>query len=116
MPNWKCVWFTAAVAAGYWWLPPRRWGVLLALLILPYVAMAWYDVAYGCHTRLQPTLVPFGRWLFLPLKPPQYQAEFRAMPPAAHAAMDALASWVAHSLAWGALVGAAAWAATRYRV
>ena len=65
--NLKCIVFTAAVAGGYWWLPPRSWWVLLMLLWLPYVAMAWYDYMYDCRDKMGPTLVPFGRWLFLPL-------------------------------------------------
>lgn len=95
-PNWKCVWFTAILAGGYWWLPPRRPLILLALLILPYIAMAWYDYYYQCKQKLKPTLVPFGRTLFLPFKPPDYQAEFSTMPPQALRTMDSLD----HITAW----------------
>ena len=37
--NLKCIVFTACVAGGYWFLPPRRWWALAALLWLPYVSM-----------------------------------------------------------------------------
>ena len=96
-PNWKCVVFTALIAGGYWYLPPKHGVVLLALLILPYVAMAWYDYMYKCQNKLKPTLVPFGRTLFLPLKPPEYKAEFASLPPEAIRAMDSLdhvSAWV----------------------
>lgn len=102
-PNWKCVAFTAVVAGGYWYLPARSAWVLVALLILPYVAMSWYDYAYDCTDKLQPTLIPFGRYLFLPLKPPGYKAEFRRLPREATDAMDRLD----HATAWAALVVAA---------
>lgn len=108
-PNLKCVAFTAAVAGGYWYLPRRRWWVLVALLIAPYVAMAWYDHAYGCASKMQPTLIPFGRYVFLPLKPPGYKADFDKLPPAAIAAMDR----VDHVTAWILLVLGVAYLARR---
>lgn len=99
-PNWKCVVFTALVAGGYWYLPPGQPLILLTLLILPYVAMAWYDYMYECTNKLKPTLIPFGRTLFLPLKPPGYKAEFASLPPEAIRAMDSLD----HVSAWILLV------------
>ncbi len=99
-PNWKCVWFTLAVAGGYWFLPPKNYWVLFVLLIVPYVAMSWYDYTYDCNDKLKPTLVPFGRQLFLPLKPPEYKAEFASLPPQAIEAMDRLD----HISAWIVLV------------
>ena len=103
--NVKCVVFTAAVAGGYWWLPRRRLWVLAVLLWLPYVAMAWYDYAYGCRDKMQPTLFPFGRYVFLPFKPPGYRAEFERMSPAQHAAMDRLD----HVAGWTLAVGLGVW-------
>lgn len=109
-PNWKCVWFTAIIAGGYWVLPPKSLWVLFLLLILPYVAMAWYDYAYDCKNKLKPTLVPFGRTLFLPLKPPEYQQEFEDMKrnhPEAIEAMDRLD----HVSLWIVLVAIVFWGA-----
>lgn len=103
--NLKCVVFTAVVAGGYWYLPPRSPWVLGALLWLPYVAMAWYDYAYGCRDKMQPTLFPFGRYVFLPFKPPGYRAEFDKMSPAQIRSMDALD----HVVGWTLLVALAAW-------
>ena len=99
-PNWKCVWFTALVAGGYWWLPPKRLWILFVLLIVPYIAMTWYDYRYQCKQKLKPTLVPFGRTLFLPFKPPEYQQEFASLPPEAIDAMDRLD----HAAAWILLI------------
>jgi len=77
--NIKCVIFTAMLAGGYWLLPPKNYFVLFFLLWFPYIAMAWYDYMYECRNKLGPTIVPFGRYMWLPFKPPQYQAEYNKM-------------------------------------
>lgn len=99
-PNWKCVVLTAVIAGGYWWLPPRRLWVLLFLLWLPYVALAWYDYAYQCQFQMQPTILPFGRYFFLPFKPPSYKAAYEALPPEAKREMDQ----VDHVAGWTLLI------------
>ena len=107
-PNWKCVVLTAVIAGGYWWLPPRNWWVLAVLLWLPYVALAWYDAAYQCQNQMQPTILPFGRYFFLPFKPPSYQAAYEALPLEAKRDMDTMD----HIAGWTLLVVAvcaAAW-------
>lgn len=71
--NIKCVIFSALIAGGYWYLPQKNIQVLLALLYFPYLAMAWYDYMYKCENKLQPTIFPFGRWLYLPFKPQEYR-------------------------------------------
>jgi hypothetical protein len=88
--NAKCIVGTAVIAGGYWWLPPKSAWVLILLLWLPYVAMAWYDYLYDCKEKMQPTLFPLGRYVFLPFKPPGYKAEFDEMPPSQKGAMDRL--------------------------
>jgi hypothetical protein len=88
--NVKCIVFTAAVAGGYWFLPPRKWWVLAFLLWMPYVAMAWYDHLYACRDQMSPTIVPFGRWLFLPFKPGPYKRDFDGMAQSQIDAMDRL--------------------------
>ena len=100
--NVKCIVFTAAIAGGYWWLPHKSVWVLVTLLWLPYVAMAWYDYKYNCSDKMQPTIVPFGRYLFLPFKPPEYQAEFQKMHPSQIQAMDRLD----HAVGWTLVVAA----------
>ena len=78
--NIKCILFTAALAGGYWALPPKNLYVLIFLLWAPYVAMAWYDYAYDCKDKMKPTIIPFGRYIFLPFKPQGYKEAFKKMP------------------------------------
>ena len=80
--NLKCIVGTLLIAGGYWFLPPKNVWVLIFLLWLPYVLMAWYDYLYDCRDKMKPTLFPFGRYVFLPFKPPGYKAEFERMDPA----------------------------------
>ena len=107
--NVKCIVFTAAVAGGYWYLPSRSWWVLALLLWLPYVAMAWYDYAYDCRFKMHPTLIPFGRYLFLPFKPPSYKQEYRELPRENIERMRRLD----HVTAWTLLAAGAAYALYR---
>lgn len=100
--NVKCILFTAAVAGGYWWLPARNLWVLAVLLWLPYVAMAWYDHLYDCANKMGPTIVPFGRWLFLPFKPQGYRDEYAKM---AQSQIDTM-SRLDHALGWTLLLAA----------
>ena len=78
--NPKCIVFTVLLAAGYWYLPSKNIRVLVALLYFPYLAMAWYDHVYECKFQLEPTVFPFGRFVYLPFKPPEYQKKFDALP------------------------------------
>lgn len=103
-PNWKCVVFSALIAGGYWFLPPKNWFVLAFLLWAPYVALSWYDHMYACADKMGPTLIPFGRYLFLPFKPDGYKAEYRKMADAQIRTMDR----VDHAAAWTLLVAALA--------
>lgn len=88
--NIKCIIFSAAIAGGYWYLPSKSLYVLAFLLWLPYVAMAWYDYSYDCQDKMQPTLFPYGRYLFLPFKPAGYKQEFDKLPPEQIKKMDSL--------------------------
>lgn len=79
--NIKCILFTLLLAAGYWFLPGKNLVVLVALLYFPYLALAWYDYVYKCQVDLlQPTVFPFGEYLYLPFKPPDYQQRYADMP------------------------------------
>lgn len=109
--NLKCIVFTAAMMGGYWYLPSRRYWVLALLAWLPYVAMAWYDYAYDCHDKMDPTIVPFGRVLFLPFKPQGYKAEYRKM---AASQLDTMDS-IDHVAAWTLLVLVVATLLIRFR-
>ena len=112
--NLKCIVFTAAMAGGYWFLPPRNKWIGTALLWLPYVSMAYYDYAYDCANKMAPTpYLPFGRWLFLPFKPAGYQAAYKALSAEEQAVFDK----VDHVAGWTLVViagaAAAAFAARR---
>lgn len=78
--NIKCILFTLFIAGGYWFLPKKNKFILFFLLWLPYIALAWYDYSYDCHDKMQPTVFPFGRYVFLPFKPQGYKDEFDKLP------------------------------------
>jgi hypothetical protein len=90
--NWniKCIIFTLLIAGGYWYLPHHNIYILFFLLWIPYVSMAWYDYLYDCKDKMQPTLFPFGRYIFLPFKPRGYQEEFKKMDKKQIQSMDSL--------------------------
>lgn len=103
--NIKCIIFTAILAGGYWYLPQKNKLILLFLLWAPYIALAWYDYAYNCQTnKLEPTIIPFGRYLWLPFKPPDYKAAYEAQSPgkkADYVKVDHLALWtIVIGLVW----------------
>jgi len=101
--NIKCIIFTLILAGGYWYLPPKNLYVLIFLLWFPYIALAWYDYSYDCQDKLKPTLVPFGRYIWLPFKPPGYKEEFEKLPPDQIAAMNK----VDHVVFWSIIAGIA---------
>ncbi len=79
--NVKCIIFSLLLAGGYWFLPQKNILVLLALLYFPYLALAWYDYFYACQSGLlQPTVFPFGEYVYLPFKPPDYKERYAEMP------------------------------------
>lgn len=88
--NLKCIIFTLILALGYWYLPKKNYIILIFLLWFPYIALAWYDYIYRCKDKMKPTIIPFGRYLFLPFKPKGYKDEFNKLPPEAIQAMDTL--------------------------
>ena len=77
--NLKCIIFTIIIAGGYWYLPYHNIFILIFLLWLPYVSLAWYDYSYDCRDKMQPTIIPFGRYIFLPFKPSGYKAQFKKL-------------------------------------
>jgi hypothetical protein len=103
--NIKCIIFTAILAGGYWFLPHKNLWVLAFLIWAPYITLAWYDWAYSCRSKLQPTVVPFGRLLWLPFKPPEYKEEFKRLPPEHIAVMDR----VDHIVGWSIVALATGW-------
>ena len=98
--NMKCILFTAAIAGGYWFLPPKNFWVLFFLLWFPYIAIAWYDYSYNCRDKLGPSVVPFGRYIWLPFKPQGYKDEFNKMADQQIQVMNK----VDHLVGWTALI------------
>jgi hypothetical protein len=110
--NIKCIIFTAVLAAGYWLAPHKNLWVLAFLIWFPYIALAWYDYIYDCRDKLKPTLVPFGRQVWLPFKPPGYKAEFEKLPPEQIQAMNK----VDHIVFWTIIAVALSWFLLRKKV
>ena len=98
--NIKCIIFTLVLAGGYWFAPRRNIWILFFLLWVPYIAMTWYDYLYDCKNKMQPTLFPYGRYIFLPFKPAGYQAEYQKLPPSQIEAMNQLD----HNVTWILLI------------
>ena len=99
--NMKCILFTAAIAGGYWFLPPKNFWVLFFLLWFPYISLAWYVYSYNCRDKLGPTVVPFGRYIWLPFKPQGYKDDFNKMADQQIQVMNK----VDHLVGWSILVG-----------
>ena len=99
--NLKCILFTLALAGGYWYLPHKNLWVLVFLLWFPYIALAWYDYMYNCRNKLGPTVVPFGRYFWLPFKPQGYKDEFNKMADEQIQVMNK----VDHLVGWSVLIG-----------
>ncbi len=74
--NLKCVIFTLVLAGGYWYAPPKNLYILFFLLWAPYIALAWYDYSYNCETKMKYAPFPFGRYIFMPFKPKDYQKTY----------------------------------------
>jgi len=89
-PNLKCIVITAILALFYWYAPPKNVYVLAFILWSVYIAISYYDYAYHCEDKLKPTIVPFGRYIWLPFKPKEYQQEYKNLPPEAKRDMDTL--------------------------
>ena len=103
--NIKCIIFTLILAGGYWYLPHKNPWILAFLIWSPYIVLAWYDYSYDCKDKLKPTLVPFGRYIWLPFKPPGYKQEFNKLPPEQIKDMDTLD----HIVGWTIIAAIAAW-------
>ena len=88
--NLKCVVFSLLLSGGYWYLPHKSIPVLVAVLYFPYLALAWYDYVYSCEYKLQPTIFPFGRWLYLPFKPPDYKDAYENL---SEESKEKIANW-----------------------
>lgn len=64
-------------SVAIWKIPAKNKYWLVVTLYLPYLIMAWYDYFLDCKFRMNPTVFPFGRWIYLPFKPPPYKEKYR---------------------------------------
>ena len=63
------------------YLPVKNKVVLGFSLYFPYFILAWYDYFANCLFRMNPTIFPFGRFVYLPIKPSPYQRRYRELDP-----------------------------------
>jgi hypothetical protein len=62
-------------------LPGKNKYALIALLYFPYLVLAWHDFLLRCQFRMNPTVFPYGRWIYLPFKPTNYKEKFKNIDP-----------------------------------
>ena len=60
-------------------LPRKNYWVLATALYLPYLVIAWWDYIFDCSNRMDPTIFPFGRYIYLPFKPSDYKMRWKTM-------------------------------------
>lgn len=65
----------------FYYLPKGNKIVLAFLLYVPYLILAWYDYLMNCTFRMNPTIFPFGRFIYLPMKPDPYKRRFDELDP-----------------------------------
>ncbi len=75
--------------------PARNITTLVLALYLPYIVMAWLDYGLRCSFKMNPTIFPFGRWVYLPFKPPPYKKKFETLDPKVLANIRAFDKYVA---------------------
>ena len=72
--NPKCVYFSFAVIAFYWYNNPAPNLYLVPLIfVFAYVAMSWYDLAYDCDDKLKSGNSPLGLAAVDSIFKPQYK-------------------------------------------
>ena len=86
--NIKCIIITIIFALCYWYLPSKNMYILFFILWITYIAIAWYDYVFKCEYRLQPTIFPFGKYVYLPFKDPEYKKAYDNLPQANIDVMD----------------------------
>ena len=63
------------------YLPLKNKIVLAFSIYFPYFIMAWYDYFANCSFRMNPTIFPFGRFIYLPIKPDPYKRRYDTLDP-----------------------------------
>lgn len=75
-------------------LPRKNYWVLAATLYLPYLAIAWWDYIFDCSNRMDPTIFPFGRFIYLPFKPADYKQRWQELPDEKKGTIAQFDAWV----------------------
>lgn len=71
---------TFFLSSIYTFAPHKNYYLLFAILYFSYLYMSWFDYILNCqYGKLEPTPLPFGRWLYLPFKDPEYKAKYEAL-------------------------------------
>lgn len=91
-----------------WILPKKRKTILVLALYLPYFILAWYDYFANCSFRMNPTIFPFGRFIYLPVKPDPYKRRFDELDPVVKANIANFDKYVGVSLIVG-MIGYGLW-------
>ena len=106
--NYQCYynsfWLNSALGIGissnFYYLPKKDKVVLAFLLYIPYFLLAWYDYFANCKFRMNPTIFPFGRFIFLPMKPPGYQRTYDELDPVVKENIANFDKYIAVSIVW----------------
>ena len=88
----------------FYYIPKRNKIVMAFLLYLPYFLLAWYDFFMNCRFRMQPTIFPFGRYLYLPIKPNPYKKRYAELDPVIKQNIINFDKYVAVSLVLGGII------------
>ena len=62
-------------------LPQKNKVILIFSLYFPYFILAWYDYFSNCSFKMNPTIFPFGRFIYLPIKPLPYKKRYENLDP-----------------------------------
>jgi len=92
------------VSLVFYHLPKKNKVAMAFLLYMPYFILAWYDFFMNCKFRMQPTIFPFGRFIYLPLKPNPYKKRYAELDPIIKKNIANFDKYVAVSLVLGGLI------------
>ena len=90
------------------YLPTKNKTILILSLYFPYFIIAWYDFFANCSFRMNPTIFPFGRFIYLPVKPDSYKRRFDELDPVVKANISNFDKYIGVSIIVGG-IGYALW-------
>ena len=100
---WTPLMYASLMVILFKYLPPKNKYILIAALYFPYLMLAWYDYLANCRFRMNPTIFPFGRWVYLPFKPPPYQERYKELDPVVKYNIQSFDKYVAVTVVFGAI-------------